>query len=111
MATRRHAPKSSAKPSTSKPGATKTSARSTNSGPAHADSPAEDRSMEKMQGTEELAASFPFNAAKPSEYGKAAFAPSTGQTVEPTAESVTGSTLSEVNDSPKVGRGVPPAGI
>jgi len=67
--------------------------------------------MEKMQGTEELAASFPFNAAKASEFGKAAYTPSTGQTVEPPAESVSGSTLSEVNDSPKVGDGVPPTGI
>ena len=111
MATRRHAPKSSSKPSPGKSGATKTSSRSTNSGPAHADSPPEDRSMEKMQGTEELAASFPFNAAKASEFGKAAYTPSTGQTVEPPAESVSGSTLSEVNDSPKVGDGVPPTGI
>jgi catalase len=67
--------------------------------------------MEKMQATEELAASFPFNAAKASEFGKAAYTPSTGQTVEPPAESVSGSTLSEVNDSPKVGDGVPPTGI
>jgi len=54
----------------------------------------------KLAGTEEVAAQFPFNAAKPSE-----FTPQAAPGVHKDAPDprVGGSTLSEANDSPKVG--------
>ena len=61
----------------------------------------------KVAGTEMLAASFPFNAAKPSEFGDAAMTPMTGQTVEPSHPIVGASTLTETNASEKVGKGNP----
>ena len=61
----------------------------------------------KVAGTEMLAASFPFNAAKPSEFGDAAMTPMTGQTVEPSDPIVGASTLTETNASEKVGKGNP----
>jgi catalase len=64
-----------------------------------------------MAGTEALAAAFPFNAAKPTEFGKNARQPATGQTAEPPHPMVSGSTLTESNASEKVGSGNPPAGF
>ena len=64
----------------------------------------------KMSGTESVARAFRFNAAKPSEYGDAATAPATGQNVEPPHPMVGGSTLTEMNASPKAGSGNPPSG-
>ncbi|MEO7321971.1 MAG: catalase [Burkholderiales bacterium] len=55
-----------------------------------------------------LAAAFPYNAAKPSEFGDAAMTPMTGQTAEPPDHIVGASTLTESNASEKVGRGNPP---
>jgi catalase len=66
-----------------------------------------DEASAKIAGTESVAGAFPFNAAKPSEFGKAAREPATGQAVEPPHPMVTGSTLTEVNASEKVGRGNP----
>ena len=92
--------------------ATKSSARSTASGPAHPDPNAvSDAATAKMAGTEAVASSFPFNAAKPTEFGKASAQPAVGQTVEPPDPVVSGSTLSESNASEKVGSGNPPMGF
>ncbi|MDP9198738.1 MAG: hypothetical protein M3O07_05925, partial [Pseudomonadota bacterium] len=91
----------------------RTSARSTVSGPARkalADAAA-DLATAKAAGTDALAAAFPFNAAKPSEFGPAAAEPARGQSEKPSHAVVTGSTLSEINASPKVGEGKPPSGL
>jgi catalase len=91
----------------------RTSARSTVSGPARkaqADA-AVDLATAKAAGTDALAAEFPFNAAKPSEFGSAAAKPAQGQSAKPPHAAVTGSTLSEINASPKAGEGKPPSGL
>jgi catalase len=85
-------------------GVAKTSARSTVSGPSRRASGASDAAALKLQTTELVAEAFPFNAAKPSEYGKAARAPQPGQNVEPPHPSVGASTLSERNASGKTGK-------
>ena len=98
-------------PSASK-AAARTSARATVSGPADprpGGSPT-DPARAKMEGTEAVAAAFPFNAAKPSEFGAHA-RPAIGQTVEAPNPAVTGSTLTESNTSAKVGTGGPPLGF
>jgi catalase len=90
-------------------GAAGTSARTTISGPSHGalDSIA-DAATAKFAGTESLAEAMPHNAAKPGEFGEeAARAPVAGQAVEPPHPLVTGSTLTEINASEKVGRGNP----
>ena len=88
----------------------KTSARSTASGPARKPGreAISDAATQKLVGTQQLAAAFPFNAAKPSEFGDAAAAPARGQSAEPPDPSVGGSTLTETNASVKVGKGNPP---
>ncbi|MEO8466757.1 MAG: catalase [Gammaproteobacteria bacterium] len=53
--------------------------------------------------TEALAEAFPLNVAKPSEYGKASAAPMRGQAAKPPHASAGASTLSEDNESDKVG--------
>ena len=85
----------------------KTSARSTASGPTAKPGPkaVKDAASAKMIGTQVLASAFPYNAAKPSEFGDGG--PAAGQTVEPPHPMVGGSTLSETNASPKVGKGNP----
>lgn len=90
--------------------AAKTSARSTTSGPATKPGreAISDAATRKLAGTQQLAAAFPFNAAKPSEFGDAAAAPAGGQSVEPPDPSVGASTLTETNASLKVGKGNPP---
>jgi catalase len=92
-------------------GEAKSSARSTASGPARRPAAADvtDAATAKLVGTDALAATFPFNAAKPSEYGEAARTPSRGQSAEPPHPLVSGSTLTETNASPKVGAGKPPS--
>nr|ACF98209.1 putative catalase [uncultured bacterium 1114] len=94
----------SAKPA----GSAKTSARSTTSGPTNK-SAADivDVATAKAAGVEATAAAFPHNAAKASEFGRAALSPATGQSVEPPHPMVGGSTLSETNASEKVGKGNP----
>jgi catalase len=81
-----------------------TSSRTTTSGPSRRSSVARDASSAKMAATELLAEAFPFNAAKPSEYGKAALTPRPGQTVDPAYPSVGASTLSERNSTRKTGK-------
>ena len=106
--------KSAAKPSSARrsatsAGAAKSSARSTVSGRTPKDGAAaiSDVATAKMAGTEAVAGAFPFNAAKASEYGDAAAAPATGQSVELPHPLVGGSTLTETNASPKAGSGNP----
>ncbi len=69
-----------------------------------------DAATTKFSATQDMAAEFAFNAAKPSEFGKAAMTPATGQTSTPPDPSATGSTLTETNASDKVGTGTPPDG-
>jgi len=59
----------------------------------------------KQQGTDALAAAFPSNAAKASEFGAAAQRPARGQSVAPQDPAVGGSTLTERTASGKVGSG------
>jgi catalase len=86
---------------------TKTAARSTISGPARKTPGIADPAVMKLEGTELLAAAFPHNAAKPSEFGEAATEPAVGQSAEPPDPIVGASTLSEPNASEKVGSGNP----
>jgi catalase len=91
----------------------KTSARATVSGPSRkaafvdpGDAPAR-----KAAGAAALAEAMPSNPLKRGEFGKGAYLPPAGEPVEPEDPSVTGSTLSEKNPSPKVGGGKPPEGF
>src|SRR6201995_5814233 len=113
MAARKKAPKSSvnanagAKSSTS---SAKSSSRATAGGPTDKGGAAAitDAATAKLAGTETVAASFPFNAAKPSEFGAAANRqPAPAQSAEPPHPMVAGSTLSETNASEKLGKGNP----
>ncbi len=89
-------------------GAAATSARTTVSGPSHGTVESiGDAATAKLAGAESLAEAMPHNAAKPSEFGEAAREPAAGQAVEPPHPLVTGSTLTEINASEKVGRGNP----
>ena len=89
------------------------SAKSTVSGPTRKTSfeASPDRATAKIAGTEELAEAFPYNQAKPTEFGEASAKPAVGQTAEPRDPMVGGSTLSEVNASVKAGQGNPQLGI
>ena len=93
------------KPSANHAGAS--SARSTVSGPSSGVSAIHDAATAKLAATEDVASQFPFNAAKPSEFGEGARTPAAGQTVDPPHPLVSGSTLTETNASPKVGSGNP----
>ncbi|HVE48478.1 MAG TPA: catalase [Casimicrobiaceae bacterium] len=91
-----------------------TSARSTVGGPSKPDAAtlaARDAYVSKMEATQGLAEGMPFNANKPNESGEAARAPQPGATVEADDPAATGSTLTEVTRSPKVGSGEPPDGV
>ncbi|MEN0038794.1 MAG: catalase [Cellvibrio sp.] len=68
------------------------------------------RLLEKVTGTQELAAAMPHNQNKPSEYGEGTLNPSAGVTAEPTSPAVTSSTTSEINNSEKVGDDKPVIG-
>src|SRR4029450_4965610 len=87
--------------------ASKSSARSTVSGPAQGVSTIMDAATAKQAGTEAVASSFPFNAAKPSEFGKRARDPAVGHAVAPPHPLISGSTLTATNASPKLGSGTP----
>ncbi len=105
------APRSAPAPARGGASAKKTSARSTVSGPTRRDPAAgiRDAATAKFAGTDAVASSFPFNAAKPSEFASSAerVEPATGQAVEPPHPMVAGSTLTETNASEKVGKGNP----
>jgi catalase len=109
---RRSLGKGSSTRSAAASGAT-TSARSTVSGPAGGKrrTSAADAATGKMAGTNELVAAIPFNANKADEYGKAAQRPPRGTTAEVPDPGVTGSTLSELSSSKKVGAGKPNLGF
>jgi hypothetical protein len=87
----------------------RSSARSTVSGPSRivGSARASDAAEAKRLGTEAIASAFPFNAAKPSEFGDASGEPARGQALEPADPIVGASTLSEANASVKVGSGNP----
>src|SRR5882724_9513910 len=84
--------------------AAKSSARSTVSGPVRKRGVSLDALAAKSADTEAVAAEFPYNAAKPSEFEAT---PATGQSSKSMPPGVAASTLSESNESAKVGP--PPA--
>ena len=76
----------------------RTSAKATVSGPtAKGDAGIADLATAKMAGQEKIAGAFPFNAAKPAEFGRAALDPVPGQAVVPPHPIVGSRTLSESN--------------
>ncbi|HEY2418201.1 MAG TPA: catalase [Steroidobacteraceae bacterium] len=90
--------------------ASKSTARSTVGGPAHrAAAPAGDPAAVKLAGTDALAAQFPFNAQKDSEFGDPPV-PATGKSAAPRDPSVVASTLTESTTSDKLGTGSVVAG-
>ncbi len=93
----------------------RSSARSTVSGPARSDFPdaskATDANTAKMDATQSLAAAMPYNVNKVGEYGDLARNTPTGIAAEPSDPSATGSTLTELNATDKVGGGIPPSGV
>jgi catalase len=99
--------KSSKRAKTAKDKSTARNSRATMSGPARPDaSGAGDRAAEKAAGTQDVAAAFPFNANKAAEYDpQAALAPPEGASLAAEDPIVGASTVSEVNDSEKVGVG------
>ena len=70
------------------------------------------RATAKMAGTQALAAAMPRNELKASEHGlRGGHAPQAGKPVKPRDDDVTASTLSEDNDSDKLGEGLPNVGL
>jgi catalase len=105
-------PQPKAKRSLGASGVTRSSSRSTVGGASQRPemAAASDAATVKLVGTEALAAKFPFNAAKPSEFGDPPVA-ATGKAVPAPEPVVSASTLSETNASPKLGSGKPAIGI
>ena len=102
--------RSAAAPTRRGPEAAKSTGRSTVSGPSTpvpAGTPA-DAPARKLVGTAALAKAMPYNANKAAEHGPGAAQPPAGVAIPPPDVEVTGSTLTEVNASAKVGSGVPP---
>jgi catalase len=98
------------KPRKSSPGGPE-AAKSTVSGSRKGPRPSNGNpAVRKAQGTQALAAAFPFNKNKPGELGAAARTPKPGATAAPLDPAVTGSTLSETNASAKTGN-PPRAGV
>ena len=115
----RATPKTVARPPRARPPSAATSkappsmlstARATVSGPSVAvpTGVPSDAAARKLAGTAALAQAMPFNTNKAAEYGRATAEPPTGVTALPSDDEVTGSTLTEINASPKVGGGTPP---
>ncbi len=102
MPTKKSAPKSPT---------AETSAQSTVAGPSTpaAVSDVQSAAAKKMAHTQDLAASFPFNADKAGEHGDAARTPKSGAHSTPADPSALASTLTEAASSAKVGTGRPPA--
>jgi catalase len=89
------------------------STRATVGGPAEPDAPSHspDALEAKVAGTQELSASFAFNANKADEYDPdAALDPAEGEHAKPDDPIVGASTVTEMNASEKVGSGGPPIG-
>jgi len=80
------------------------------SSPATKRAKASDSSLRKAAAAGDMAARMPFNEHKAAEHGAASQTPPEGQHVAPPSVSVTGSTLSEANPSPKTGSGKPRLG-
>jgi catalase len=97
------------------------SAGSTVAGPAggqHVDpaappsGPSAQAAASKQAGTQAMAAAMPANLHKAAEHGlDAGHAPVEGEHVDPPSPAATGSTLSETNESEKVGTGLPVMGL
>jgi catalase len=108
-------PKSDAKDTKANAGASSTtsSARSTVAGPAHDDGGARqgDALSARMRATDATVAGLPFNPNKASEYGKNSTGVQPGATVKVSDPRVTGSTVTEVTESPKAGAGNPNLGF
>ncbi len=105
-------PKRPSSSSSSSSKATVTSARSTVSGPSRKEAKrSADAAERKLQATQALAEKFPFNENKAGEFGRAAADPKPGKTAAPDDTSATGSTLTEVVPSAKVGTGRPRYGV
>jgi catalase len=100
-----------AKSRTSQP--VKSSARKTSGGPSRKPAYVDpgDAPAKKAAGALELAEAMMQNPTKAGEYGDNARKPQEGAHNEPHDPSITGSTLSEQNPSPKVGSGAPVAGF
>jgi catalase len=83
------------------------------SGPSTKSPPPANQSVaeRKLALTAELAAAFPENRGKAGEYGTASREPQRGASRKPGDPSVTGSTLTETNASPKVGPGPVAPGV
>jgi catalase len=79
------------------------SAKSTASGPRKGPRDRNTPAARKTQGTQALAAAFPFNPAKAGEIGSASRSPQAGATVKPSEPAVVGSTLTEETASAKTG--------
>jgi catalase len=86
-----------------KAAANSAAAKSTVAGPRKGARSAADPSARKLEGTQQLAASFPVNSNKAREYGEAARRPKPGQSAAPGEPAVTGSTLTEATTSTKTG--------
>jgi catalase len=98
------------------PNTVKSSSRATVSGPSlkptTAKSMANDALALKQAATAELAAAFPYNAAKAAEFdAQQATAPPAGQTQAPSFPAALASSLTETNASAKLGDGVPATGL
>lgn len=108
----RNQPKPAAAGRSAAAGPVRSSARATVSGPAQAPSEAlaTDAATAKLAGTEALAAKFPYNAAKPSEFGDPPVA-DPGKAFLAPDPTVSASTLSESNASAKLGSGNPTVGF
>jgi catalase len=79
-----------------RPASARSAARSTVSGPRQGPrSGADDAAVRKQQGTQALAAAFPFNRNKPAEFAEGVRNGKPGASAEPADRSVTGSTLTE----------------
>ncbi len=91
----------------------KSSARSTMSGPAKIppSGALTDAAVRRSTATEALAAAMPYNASKAAEYGDASGPAPRAQRLEPASPEATGSTLTEVTPSVKVGSGSPAVGF
>jgi len=115
MATKKPSAKSAPNSSAKKPARASSAAgasRSTVSGPSRNDAAgASDAQAAKMEGTEQVVASMRFNPTKPGEYGNAGPSPQRGATSDVPDPSVTGSTLTEANVSPKAAEGQPRLGF
>jgi catalase len=69
-----------------------------------------ERLAAKLSSTDALSREMPFNPVKSGEYGPRSARPEEGPSHQPSQSSVVGSTLTEVNASPKVGAGRPKPG-